>query len=102
MADQNAESRESAGQGGDDYLWDAEGFRKGAGVKASRASESDERKVAGIPAALDGNNADRFLHRRVDDTDHASGKGFESERTSLLLQPFAGEAAGAVKIEDEV
>src|SRR6202051_401156 len=102
IADQNAESGESAGEGGDDYLRDAKGFREGGRVKATGATESDEGKVAGIAAALDGDDADGFLHRGVDDADHASGKGFESERTSLLLQPFASDAAGAVEIEGEV
>ena len=81
---------------------DAEGFGEGAGVEASGAAEGDEREVAGIAAALDGDDADGFFHGGVDDADDAGGELFESQTTSLLLEKFLRDAAGAVEIEREV
>ena len=61
---------------------DAEGLGEGAGVKASGAAEGDQGEVAGIAAALDGDDADGFLHGGVDDADHAGGELIEREGTS--------------------
>ena len=83
-------------------LRDAESLSQGAGVEATGAAEGDEGEVAGIAAALDGNDADGFLHGGIDDADDACGKLFESERTSLPLQPLASHASGTVEIEGEV
>src|ERR1039458_4895217 len=102
IADQNAESGKRAGQGGHDHVRDAEGFGQGAGVEASGATEGDQGEVAGIAATLDGDHADGFLHGGIDHADDTGGETFQVQRTSLSLQPLAGDAAGAVEIEGEV
>src|SRR5580658_6092403 len=102
VAHQNADSGKRAGKRGHDHAWDAEGFGQGAGVEASGAPEGYQGEVAGIAAALDRDYADGFLHGGVHDADYAGGETFESERTSLLLQPFSSDAAGAIEIESEV
>src|SRR5260370_40145147 len=75
----------------------AEGFGQGASMQPSRAAEGNQGKLTRIAATLNGNNADRFLHSCVYDTNYASGKLLETQRTLLLLQPFAGDAAGGLE-----
>ena len=67
------------GKRGDDDVRDAEGFGESAGVQASGAAEGDEREVARVAAALDGNYADGFLHGGVDDADDAGGEFFQRQ-----------------------
>ena len=83
-------------------MGNAEGIGEGAGVKASSTPEGNEREVAGIAAALDGNDADGFFHGGVDDADDAGGELIDCQATSLLLEKFLREAAGAIEIEREV
>src|SRR5260370_42459558 len=79
----------------------AEGFGQGASMQPSRAAEGNQGKLTRIAATLNGNNADRFLHSCVYDTNYASGKLLETQRTLLLLQPFAGDAAGAPAVGND-
>src|SRR5258706_4318353 len=102
VADQNAESGKRAGEGGHDYVRDAESFGKGTCVEASGAAESDEREVAGIAAALDGDHAHGFFHGGVDHADYARGELLKSQQALLPLQPFPSNAAGAVEVESEL
>ena len=83
-------------------MGDAEGIGEGAGVKASSTAEGDEREVAGIAAALDGDDADGFFHGGVDDAEDAGGELIDCQATSLLLEKFCSDATGAVEIEREV
>src|SRR5580692_6886863 len=102
VARENAESGESARKRGYDDLRDAQSFGQGAGVQASCATEGDESEVARVAAALDGDDADCFLHGGVDYADHSRGKIFQGETRVLFFQPFLRDAAGAIEIEREV
>ncbi len=102
IAEENAESGKGSRQRGHDHVRDAEGFGQGAGVQASGAAESDEGEVAGIATALDGDYADSFLHGGVHHADYSGSEAFQGKRASPLLQPFAGDAAGAVDIESKI
>ena len=79
VACENAESGERAGQRGDDDVRDAESVGQGAGVEASRAAKGYEGEVARVAAALDGDDADGFLHGRVDDANDAGSETVERE-----------------------
>ena len=78
VAGQNSEGGERAGQRGDDHPRDAQGFGEFAGVEASGAAEGDQREIAGVVAALDGDDADGFLHGGVDDADDSGGELFQA------------------------
>ena len=79
VAGENAERGERAGKRGNDDVRDAEGVGEGAGVQASGAAEGDQREVARVAAALDGDDANGFLHGGVDHADDPGGKFFERE-----------------------
>ena len=80
----------------------AEGFGQGAGVQASGAAESDQGEVARVVSPLDGDYADGFLHDCVDYANDTGCEFIEREWASLMLEPFCGDAAGAIEIESEI
>src|SRR5262249_41822845 len=68
-------------------------------MQSASAAKSDEREVARVVAALDGDHANRFFHRRVHHPYHASGKPLERGRSSLFSQPLRGHPARALEIQ---
>ena len=79
VAGENAQGGECAGKRRDDDVRDAESFGESAGVEASGAAEGDQREVARVASALDGDDADGFFHGGVDDADDSGGELFQSQ-----------------------
>src|SRR5579863_3887833 len=75
---ENAECGERAGSIGNENATDAEGLRECAGVERAGTAEGDEREVARIVAAFDGDAAEGRLHTRVGHAEDAFGEVFES------------------------
>ena len=86
VAGKNAEGRKRARKCGHDDVRNAESFGQSTGVQASSATKGDQREVAGIAAALNGDDADGLFHSGVHHANHSGGELVESEATSLPLQ----------------
>ena len=68
---EHAPGREGAGMDGDDHLADLEFLRQRHRVHRPGAAIGEEREVARVDAAADGDGADRVGHPRVDDVEDA-------------------------------
>ena len=75
VAHEHAERREHARVVGDHDRRDAELRGEAAGVERTGAAERDERELARVVTALDGDEPDRLGHERLSDGDDARGRG---------------------------
>ena len=96
VGEQDADRGERAGQCGNEHARDLQGVREGAGVERASASEGNQREVAGIVAALDGDDANGLLHGGLNDAQDAGGELFDGGEGSLPLLHVL-QHAGAVE-----
>src|SRR4051812_24606815 len=71
-------------------------------MKASSAAEGHKSEIARIVTALDGDDADCFLHRGIHDANHARGKLLDRQLGLVLLEPTTHDVSSAFEVESEV
>src|SRR5467141_2574967 len=71
-------------------------------MQSAGSAEGGQREPAGVVTALDRNHADGFFHGGIDDPNHSGSEWLQPEGGFLMLQPFADDAAGALKVELKV
>src|SRR5271168_2518477 len=91
IREENAYGGEHAGHCGDEHCWDAQSACESTGVQRTASAEGYERELTRVVAALDGDDADGFLHVRFYDAKDAGGEFFYGgQRAFLLIEDLSG------------